>query len=111
MNINIDDLTLGQIKQIQLMTGKSQDCESAFLVGEKYFIRTATYHVTGQIIKITPSELVLSDAAWIADSGRFSNALKTCSFLEVEPYHNPVIVSRLAIIDATVIDKLPVDLK
>jgi hypothetical protein len=113
---NLDNLTIGQLKEIQNMNliknqTETEQPKSAFVVGGKYFIRTATYHLTGELTEIFDNELVLKDAAWIADSGRFSNALKNCEFSEVEPFHYPVIVSRLGIIDATIIDHLPLDLK
>ena len=74
---------------------------SAFEVGKSYFIRTATYHVVGQLDAIYTKELVLSSASWIADSGRFNAALQSGNFEEVEPFVNDVIVSRGGIIDAT----------
>ena len=74
---------------------------SAFEVGKSYFIRTATYHVIGQLDEIYTKELVLSSASWIADSGRFNAALVSGNFNEIEPFVNNVIVSRGGIIDAT----------
>ena len=48
-------------------------------------------------------ELILEDAAWIADTGRFSDAIN-----EVEPFPDgKVIVSRGALIDAVKINSLP----
>jgi len=75
--------------------------KSAFELGKKYFIRTATYHVVGQLNEIYTNELVLSSASWIADSGRFNAALTSGNFEEIEPFVNDVIVSRGGIIDAT----------
>ena len=74
---------------------------SAFVIGKKYFIRTATYHVLGRLDEIYKNELVLSSASWIADSGRFNAALVSGEFQEIEPFVNNVIVSRGGIIDAT----------
>ena len=47
------------------------------------------------------------DAAWIADTGRFADSLKTCEFSEVEPFPQgrEVIVGRSAVIDAVEIDR------
>ena len=75
--------------------------QSAFVIGNKYFIRTATYHVVGKLVNIYTNELVLSSASWIADSGRFNAALISGNFEEIEPFVNDVIVSRGGIIDAT----------
>jgi len=74
-----------------------------YQVGEAVFIRTVTYHYTGRIVAVYPNEIVLMDAAWIADSGRWSEALRTGNLAEVEPYPDgaPVVISRASITDAT----------
>lgn len=85
-----------------------------YKVGENYFIRTVTFHYTGKLKEVYPLELVLSDAAWIPDDGRFADALKTGVFNEVEPYpiEEDVIIGRGALIDATVLNApLPKDQK
>ena len=112
--ININDLTLGQIKEIGAITGTSNKTDdSHWDTGKPYFIRTATYHLTGRLVKVTPIELVLEDAAWIADSGRFADAVKSGDFSEVEPFPGEmqVIVNRTAIIDAVKIPKFPTSQK
>jgi len=55
---------------------------------------------TGKISSIVGDYLMLDDAAWIADSGRYYNALKDGTLEEVEPYPDGVIVSCGAIVDA-----------
>lgn len=86
---------------------------SAFELGKNYLIRTVTMIDTGRLVDITDNELVLEDAAWIADTGRFSKSLTTCDFSEVEPFPDgaKVIVGRGAIVDAVEIPKLPRDVK
>lgn len=69
--------------------------------GVSYFIRTVTHYLVGQLISIDEHELVLDKAAWIADTGRYSDAIKSGSFSEVEPYVGQVAVGRGAIVDAT----------
>jgi hypothetical protein len=72
-------------------------------VGKGYFIRTVTHHYTGKLVRVYPLELVLVDVAWIADDGRFSQAVKDGTFSEVEPYPpgQEVVIGRGAILDAT----------
>ncbi len=72
-----------------------------WVVGRAYFIRTVTMHVVGRLVSVCERELVLEDAAWVADSGRFNNALKTGALAEVEPFVDSVIVGRGSIVDAT----------
>jgi hypothetical protein len=74
----------------------------SFEVGKAYLIRTVTMYYTGRLAEVTETDLLLEDAAWIADTGRFHNVLETGSFNEVEPFVSPVIVSRGCIVDATV---------
>ena len=72
-----------------------------FSVGTAYIIRTVTHTYTGRLTWVSDKELVLEDAAWVADSGRWMNAIKDGTLDEVEPM-GTVIVGRGAIIDATV---------
>lgn len=75
--------------------------EGPWEVGKIYLIRTVTMIDTGRLVAVTPHELILEDAAWIADTGRFADALRSMSFDEVEPFPaGRVIVGRGAIIDA-----------
>jgi len=74
---------------------------SAWELEKKYFIRTVTMYVLGKLVYFDDKELVLENASWVADSGRFNNALKTGKLEEVEPFVNNVIVNRSSIVDAT----------
>lgn len=71
-------------------------------LGADYFIRTVTHHHTGKLIAVTPNELVLVDAAWIADDGRFADAIAKGTLNEVEPFPAGlhVIIGRGSIVDA-----------
>lgn len=89
-----------------------QKNEGPYVVGEQYFIRTVTNYLTGRLTAVYPNEIVLESAAWIADTGRFSDALKNSSVSECEPFINPVIVNRGSVIDATIWSgKLPTEQK
>lgn len=74
--------------------------KEAWKIGQAYFIRTVTNYLTGRLVALTSQELVLEEAAWIADTGRFSNALKSGQFSEIEPFNGTVIVGRGSIVDA-----------
>jgi hypothetical protein len=77
------------------------------LTGKKILIRTVTNFYTGEVTEETKKWLRLKTAAWIADTGRFSDALTSSVFGEVEPYPRPVIVMKAAIVDITEVEKLP----
>jgi hypothetical protein len=70
-------------------------------VGKTYLVRTVTMMTAGHLVAVYPTELVFKDAAWIADSGRWHECLKTGKCSEVEPFVRDVIVGRGAIVDAT----------
>ena len=77
-------------------------------VGKNYLIRTVTMIDTGRLVAVGEHELVLEDAAWIADTGRFQQALESGSFSEVEMFpKGRVIIGRSAVIDAVQINSLP----
>lgn len=56
-----------------------------YQIGQAYFIRTVTMYYTGKLTAVFKNELVLETAAWIADTGRYFNALKSGDFNEIEP--------------------------
>ena len=98
--MNIDDLTIGQMKEIQSM-GVNQS-ESMFKIGKKYIIRTVTHIDTGECVEIKGDFVRLKNAAWIADTGRYHDCLRDGVFNEVEPYPENMrpFVNTASIIDA-----------
>jgi hypothetical protein len=102
----IDKLTVGEVKELcGLVEGKG--CKPAakhpYEIGEKYFIRTVTYFYTGRLVAVTQHELVLEEACWIADTGRFTQALAKGEFGETEPFPpGKVMIGRGAIVDASI---------
>lgn len=105
--MNIDELTFGQIKTLASMFTPQAD-NSAWEIGANYLIRTVTMIDTGRLVAVTAQELVLEDAAWIADTGRFADAVEKCEFGEVEPFPaGRVILGRGAVIDAVKIKTIP----
>jgi hypothetical protein len=80
-----------------------------YKIGANYLIRTVTMMDTGRLVEVSDQELVIEDAAWIADTGlRFADALTKCEFGEVEPFpKGRVIIGRSAIIDMVEIATIP----
>ena len=98
--MDINTLTLGQIKEIQSLVGNNQSSHP-YEIGKNYLIRTVTMIQTGRLIAVTNQELVLEDVSWVADTGRFSEALSNGTLNEVEPFPDgKVIIGRGSIIDA-----------
>lgn len=83
--ITISDETYDCIKD-QLNDEEKVDINSLEdLIGKKVFFRTVTYHLLGKVEKVKGFIIELSDASWIADSGRFMNFIKNGKVDEVEP--------------------------
>lgn len=69
------------------------------VVGQSYFFRTVTYHVIGTVREQCGSFVVLDNAAWVAESGRFADAMKSGNLSEVEPVPDGWFVNLEAIAD------------
>lgn len=89
------------IEIVELMKSKKQTVKHPLIVGETYFIRTITHYYTGRLKDVVGQWLVLSDASWIADTGRFHDFLKEGKCNEYESFINPAIVPIAAIVDIT----------
>lgn len=109
MTFNIDELTYAQIKALrsEIACGSPHQ-PHPWKIGENYLIRTVTMIQVGRLESVGEHELLLSSAAWVADTDRFYTALKTGKLKEVEPFLNDVIVGRGSIVDACIwTHKLP----
>lgn len=111
--MNIDNLTFGELKQISSLMGGKQCDFQPYEIGGMYQLRTVTHIITGKVLEVGDKEIVVTNAAWIADTGRYTQAVATAEYEEVEPYpaDAKVIIGRGSIIDAIKIPKLPKDQK
>jgi hypothetical protein len=111
--MDINELTIGQARELGEIFGSSNTTEHPFAIGKNYFLRTVTHHYTGNLVAVFPTELVLEKVAWIADDGRLTEALKTETFSEVEiyPADQQVIIGRGSLLDAVQLKTLPVSQK
>ena len=83
--VEISDETFEKLKEQLLADGGKEINNYEDLVGGKFYFRTVTFHLTGEVKKIVGRFVFLKTAAWIADSGRFMNAIKEGTLSEVEP--------------------------
>ena len=83
--LEVSDETYEKIKD-QLSVDEKMEINSyEDFIGKKIFVRTVTYHFVGKVEKIGGNLLFMSNASWIADSGRFMQAIKEGKLDEVEP--------------------------
>ncbi len=101
MKLSLQDLR-------ELISPRQEPCVSetpddgGFIISTKVFIRTVTHYYLGEVVGITPTTIWLTDASWVADTGLFSKMLADGTIDELEPFRDPVHVSRGAIIDHTI---------
>ena len=83
--VEISDEIFEKLKEQLLADGGKEIVSYEDMVGEKFFFRTVTYHMVGEVKKMVGRFAQLKNASWIADSGRFMNAIKDGTLSEVEP--------------------------
>jgi len=108
--MKLDELTIAEAKKLARVFNPQQAAsnDSHWEIGANYMIRTVTMIDAGKLVAVTPQELVLENASWIADTGRFMQAIEKAEFGEVEPFpEGQVIIGRGAIIDAVKIKTIP----
>lgn len=106
MTMDISKLTIEQVARLaEAFGGKESttdgDC-GKWQIGKEYLFQTVTHYVTGRLVNYDEHEFWVEDAAWIADTGRLADALKTGALNEVEPYpaSSTVAIGRGALVVA-----------
>src|ERR1035437_3068677 len=83
--IEMSDELYEKLKEEITIDGGKEVNNYEDLVSGKYYFRTVTYHSVGEVKKIVGRFAYLKNASWIADSGRFNEAIKNGTLNEVEP--------------------------
>ena len=83
--VEISDETYEHLKDQLLADGGKEVNNYEDLVGGKYFFRTVTYFLTGEVKKVVGRFIYLKNAAVIFDTGRFMDCIKDGKINEVEP--------------------------
>lgn len=78
----------------------SEQAYGPYKVGKCYLFRTVTNYFTGRVTDVYTHEIVLETAAWVADTGRYSEAIATGKLVEVEVIVGECILNRASIVDA-----------
>lgn len=102
--MNIDELTLGQLREIRKVCGvrakvKVEKEELPFGPGDKLLIRTVTMIQLGVVKSIGRDFIVMDDGGWVADTARFSETLASGKLNEFERAPSWFLVGRGAIVD------------
>jgi len=96
--IKINEVEYVRKDQLKAVVVEKRD--GAWTIGKNYIVRTVTMMITGRLIHLDDHEMVFQDAAWVADSGRFADALKSGKLNEVEPFPDEAIIGRGSVVDA-----------
>ena len=100
MSINKETIELA-LAIASALNGQASEstADHPYQIGKAYLFRLATIYRTGRVVRVTPQEIVLSESAWIADTGRYADALAKGTLNEVEPSPGQVIIGRAAVVD------------
>jgi hypothetical protein len=102
--MDFDKLTIGEAKKIVALFQADKEEKHPYTLGDTWFFRTVTYHLVGEIKSVGKQEIILKGGTvmWIADDGRFTDAISKGEFNETEIYGDQdVVLGRGSIIDAT----------
>lgn len=93
--MNIEDLTIKQARELASLVGAPGGSKRLPFapIGTNVFVATITAHYTGKVVAVSEEEVQITDAAWIADDGRFAQAMKSGEFSEVEPFPDGDVVT------------------
>lgn len=118
MSININELTLGQMKEIEDILPQSasvspvSEISAPVIVGKAYLFRTVTHIEVGRVRSVCGNFITLEQASWIADTGRYHDCLVGGTFSEVEPYPDTTTINAPSLINYAPWDhKLPTSQK
>lgn len=79
------DMSKGKADAEAAMTMLGGSDDHPYQIGSNVYVRTVTFHHVGTLIRVTDKELVLTNASWIPDSGRWMQCMQTGEMAEVEP--------------------------
>jgi hypothetical protein len=101
----MDSKLLERVLELALKDGGGGHEFGPLRVGNNVFVRTVTMAYTGTVAAVSASEFLLTEADWIADTGRFADFMRrgvdpSDGRIEVEPFPpGSVLVNRGAVID------------
>jgi len=100
--MNLDNLTLGDIHKLKQLLQSVGDTPPTPTFpaepGEKVLIRTVTVYHVGRVVRVEGNFLHLEGASWVADTGRFGEAISKGTLSEVE-YVDRVAIAINSIVD------------
>lgn len=106
--LELGKLTVWQARDViaDLMAFWQEKKQQPYEIGRNYVIRTVTMIYTGRLIEVGDKELVLVDAAWIPETGRWSQFIAAGQIRECEPFPlgRRVVIGRGGLIDAVAVD-------
>lgn len=102
--MNINDLTIGQAKELAEMFPAQPVIKFDFVVelmNKNVIVRTVTMIYTGKLVGVSATDIVLTDCSWIPETDRYMKFVAEGAVRECEPYPDglPVIVGRGTLLD------------
>ena len=88
---SLEEKKVASVKSIQ---------KHPFTIGKQWYIETATKYWVGDVVAVTDQWIILERAAWVPDTGRFNEFMKTGNPKELEPCDVPVVINQGGIMTA-----------
>jgi len=82
----------------KMFSSDSSEKTGDICIGDVIFIRAITFHYVGRVTRVSENFVHLEEASWVADSGRFGEALSLGTLNDVEPM-GKCMISLNAIVD------------
>lgn len=94
---------MARVMRLQGMMEKISGREKAaysYPLGSPVIVRTVTMIFVGILSEVTRADLVLTEASWIPETGRWNEMVARGDCKEIEPYQpGPVWINRAALVD------------
>lgn len=99
--MGIDDLTIGEFKELAATVGgQGRAAPLPFEIGKAYLFCGVTRYFVGRVRSVVGPFVVLDEASWVPSTGRFSAALQSFNLDEVERVPDGWVVNTAALNDA-----------
>lgn len=98
--MSIDNMTIAEFRELQNMLAPKES-ELPFKPGEKWLFRSVTHYLVGEVVKVWGGQIIeLRNASWVADTGRFSEAMKSGKLEEVEHQEHRCMFNAGSMVDS-----------
>jgi hypothetical protein len=109
--MNLSELKISELVTIANAVNLQKTSGTFLEIGKMYMIRTITMIYTGKVKDIRGKEILLENAAWIAETERWADCVREGKFKEVEPYCRDTVINLDSFLDYVEMTSIPTEQK